>query len=704
VPKPNKQEKAKAEKVKVMDKAFQVMREEPLVVARDVLKMNPYEMLKTLPKAVHVQYDDGTISRSTTRKLVYSWFIWEFHRRYPVLVLTHAHHVDSVLNGEMLSSNTHIELLGRISKELILNYGYQEYDQKEDILELIYFITNQIHNELPKMAGRYVTTLCITDILEIAHDARILELKRKLQPTTKSMEDFYQAARKIIMEDPKYRRNNLVQLIRMKILNMNQVNQCLLARGFPIEVTGQILSTPIMSCYAEGMYKLYDYVAESRGAAKHLYAAEAPLQDTEYFARRLQLAGMVVTGVTKGDCGTDRHLPWLVKPPKFTETGRMTYQGDLKFMKGKLYLDEDTKQLKEITGKERHLDGRIINIRSVLFCREPDQHKVCATCFGMLHHNVSRFANLGHLCDATLTQQSTQTILSTKHLIGSAIGTDILLKADARNYLTFFYNTMSFNLNKMGEGSKIKLIVPRGTAVGLTDLKLLKSIDQINARRISALTEIAIEETLPDGTKAPPVVVPIEQNKQSGYFSAEFLRFLWEKGWKVNESDHFVLDLTGWNYRLPMIRVPDVEYSYAQHADQIANLIESNTKKLHSRAQADAPSQVLQELFDLVNSKIDVNIALLEVMIYAVMTPGVDNYGMARNQPGAGLHVSRNVIQNRSLAPAYAYENQFGVISHPRSFFMENRPDSPIDVFMNPKEVVQHLHAMKETGPGLMRT
>lgn len=662
------------------------------VRARDLLKETSESIEANYPNYMYVEYDDGFVKLSGKRKLRYSQFIWEFHRRYPALPLIFEHHVDHVLKGQILSSNTHIELLERISKMLIRQFGFNTKEQIEEIQGLIYEITNTLHNELPKMSGRHVATADILDIIRISRDPEIQQLKKDTKSNAASIADFYSKSQKLIMDAPRFKHNNVTRMIRAKTLNINQVNQCVLARGFPIEVTGMIIPIPIMQCYAEGMYSLFAYVAESRAASKHLYSAEAPLQDTEYFARRLQLVGMVVTGITEGNCGSDKYLNWIIKPPTFTSSGRMIYQGDLHFMKGKMYLDETTNSLKEITGKEEHLFGRAIKIRSVIYCKEPDAHKVCETCFGALHHNVHRRANLGHLCDASLTQQLTQTILSTKHLIGSAVGTEIQLKSDAQKYLNFHYNTMSFYLKPFTTGSKYQLIVNRNSAIGLTDLKLLNETEtiQVNPRRISSIISIEIQETLPNGaTVTTPVT--IEQSNRQGYFSSEFLKFVCEKKWTTNEYDHFVFDLTGWNAKHPIIRVPDMEYSYSDHADEIADMIESNTKKMNSRSPTETPGTLLQNLFDLVNSKIYVNIALLEVMVYASMTPGPDDYGLARHAPNPGMNVSRFVTMNRSLGPAYAYQSQFETISSPRSFFQENRPSSPIDVFLCPKETVAEV-------------
>ncbi len=666
------------------------------IKARDVLTMTPSYMLTNFPEMVNVIYDDGNTVVSKTKALVYSWFIWEFHRRYSFLPLTFDHHVDSELKDKMLSANTHIDMFGKILKQLVFNYNMTGDHQKEEIYSLIYEITNNLHNELPKLSARYVMTLDILDILQLANDPDIVTMKENLEPKAGAIEDFYNAANKLILQKEEYKENNLVHYLKMNILNKNQVNQCILARGYPIEVDGNILSTPIMTCYAIGMYKLYDYVGDSRGASKHLYAAEAPLQQAEYFARRLQLAGTVITGISKEDCGTKNYITWTVKAPEETSTGRVVRSSDLKFMKGKYYLDEESSELKVITGKETHLYGKMIKLRSVLVCEEKDPHKVCPTCFGQLHHNVSRFANLGHLCDANLTHQTTQTLLSTKHHIGSAVGTEILLKEDAQRYLTFSYSNMSFLMKPMNPTSKYRMIVNRSTALGLTDLKLLSNIDNINPKRFSSLTEITIQEIMSNGAVVQ-IEVKIEQNKRFGYFSYEFLQYLKDNDWTTNEYDHFVFDLSNWNPKLPMIRIPDMEYSYSDHVDKIADLIESKAKSLNGRARPDSPVQLLEDLFDLVNSKISVNISLLEVMVYAVMTPSADNFGLTRNVSRPIVNVARNIITNRSISAAWAYEDQFDTLTNPRSFFQENRPDSPLDVLFTPREVVKYKYELQNS-------
>lgn len=666
----------------------------PQVKARALLVYSPQQILEEfssesdVPDYVMVEYDNGVVKKSGVRKLALSRFFWEFHAHYPELPITYDHHVSSVLKGRLMTSATHINLLTRITEQLIRNHGHRSHTEREKILSLIYDVVNTIYNVLPTLTGEYVATVDLSDIISIVRDSEILALKEKTIATAHSIAEFYSSAQKIIMENERHQDNSMVQYVRMGLLNMNQVNQCALMRGLPTEVTGAILSQPIMSNYVTGMYKVYDFVAESRGAAKHLFSAEQPLQDSEYFARRLQLVSMVVEGIEEGDCGSTEYVSWLVRGPAMNSAGHISYGGDLPLLVGKYRLDEDTGTLREITSDDTFLIGKVIKMRSHMFCHLKDPHMVCSTCFGMLSINVSRFANLGHLCCATLTQQSTQSILGTKHLIGSGVGSDFMLSQEARRYFHFVPKTMAFYIRPGIKTSKLSLVIPRAAAVGLTDLLHVSSNQGISPARISSVQTMEIREEMVEGFHVP-TVVGVDQNGRPGYLSMEFLDYARNVQWETDEHENFVFDLSKWALNEPILKIPDVEYSYSDHSKQIAEMIESKIKDIRLRSRPDAPVRVLQELFDLVNSKLSVNIAVLETIVYANMTAGPNNYAMARNHPGAGLNVAKSIIQNRSMGPSLVYEKQTDIITNPASFFNEGRPSSPLDVYFRPKEVVE---------------
>lgn len=643
-------------------------------------------------KLVDILFEDGITVRSTGKELIYSSYFWDILRHYPKMKFTSKHHVSHVLKGKPLTSSTHIELLTVINKDVTLEYNLYHPEQKEHLLSMIYDVTNAIHNEVTKLAENHVTSIDILDFIEVIEHPSIKAANDSADDTDESISRTYKTVLEIINTDPALANNALVRAIKSKMVNANQVTQCVSLRGKPTEVDGLIMKTAIRSNYTKGMNTLYDFVAESRSAAKALYFSEAPLQDAEYFARRLQLLAMVVERIHYSDCGTTKYLQWRVNPPALDEKGNTVYPGDLKFMVGKYYLDEATKALKEIKGDETHLYNQVLKVRSVLFCEHSDPHAVCEKCFGGLSANVSRFANLGHLCAATMTQQTSQSVLSTKHLDASSVSANIVLNELAAKYLATNRSKDAYLIRKELKDKDVRLVINRDEAVGLTDILSIDDVANINPIRVSSIECIEVSYRHKDEEISMPIYV--NQGNRRAILTTEFLGYLKTHRWETDGKNNFVFDLVDWNFSLPVMKLPDMEYSYSDHSQQIAKVIESSMKNITDRSTPHSPVATLQELFSLVNTKLSVNIAALEVLIYAAMIPGKESYDLARNHPNPVLGISDLVIKNRSMAAAYAYEDQSVSLMNPRSFFKLDRVDGPLDAMISPFEVVEHYKTL----------
>lgn len=662
------------------------------VVIHDLLAMSTKQIIQKVNeeniKKIDILFVDGVTVSSTGRELIYSSYFWDLLRAYPKTPATSKHHVQSVLKGRPLTSSTHMELLGTIAKDIIKFYNLFKPEQKEPILALIYEATNNIHNEVTKLAEEYVTSIDILDFIEVIQHPVIKTANDSVVATEESIASTYSVILNAINNDPSLSHNALVRAIKSKMINANQICQCIAVRGFPTEVDGTILKTPILSNYTQGMNTLYNFVAESRSAAKALYFSEAPLQDAEYFARRLQLLAMVVERIEYVDCGSTEYLQWRIQPPIVDDKGGQVYPGDLKFMSGKYYLDEQTNTLKEITGSESHLNNQVIKMRSVLFCKHPDPHSVCEKCFGGLSANVSRFANLGHLCAATMTQQTSQSVLSTKHLDASSVSANIILTGDALKFLSTNHAKNAYLIHPDLRGKAAKLIINRDEAIGLTDILSIDDAANINPIRVSSIEVIEVQYQQAGHTLSVPIFV--NQGNRRAVLTTEFLTYLKLQRWETDGKNNFVFDLINWDFGKPVMRLPDMEYSYSDHSHQIAKMIESSMKNITDRSNPHSPVSTLQELFALVNAKLNVNIAALEILIYATMIPSKESYGLARNVENPVLGISDLVIKNRSMAAAYAYEDQSTSLTNPRSFFKLDRVDGPLDAMISPYEVVQN--------------
>lgn len=652
---------------------------------QELMKFSPVELYEKFPRRFEVEFDDGEIYETSNKEACYSRYCFLPFDSYPKVPILSKHYATGLKNRERyLTDDTHRGMLSCILDDICRIYNLEYTAEKEKVLALVYRAINNINNEVPKLAEEYVTSIDILDFIEVQDHPLIANAIAEALPNAASISCVYRTIEDALKKDPALNNNALALAVRGKQVKVDQVMQCVGLRGFLLEVNNRVLNKPVMTSYTKGMLTPYDYAADSRGAAKALYNAEVPLQDAEYFSRRLQLLTMVTTHIVNEDCGSTKYHNWLVKGPEFDDEGNQLYGGDLGFMIGKYYLDEESNQLKEINGKEKWLYGKRIKLRTSLGCKCKDKHAVCRVCFGALSKNVSRFANLGHLCSATMTQQTSQSVLSTKHIVRSAIAIMIMLAEAARGFFRTNDKKSAYLLRKDLPTEGLELIVARHEAPGLTDIFTSHEKPAIVPTRISSITSVDFRQTLGDEVRVTPVGV--EQNARKAILSREFIQYLEKYGWKT-EGHNFVFDLSKWNPNAPLLQLPAQEYSFADHSKEVAEMIESSASKIIERRKAQTPETTLEEFFSLVNSKLNVNLVALEIITKATIIRDKDEYGLPDPDQEGVLGDADSIIKYRSLGPAYTYEKQSDTIFDPRSFFKADRPDSLFDVAIDPKAV-----------------
>lgn len=660
------------------------------IPANHLLTMSIESLWETLAGRFILVFEDGQELETNDRHTLYSAYSWQMLQAYPNTPFKIEHHVAGLKKKITFTSSTHIELMDRIYWDIVDTYGLHTPEQRDHLTRLVYQITNHMYNDLQVRCERYVSSIDILDFVEIVTHPQVESLTELKQQTWDEIEHVYSVIRNVI-NDVAYRHNALARAAQYQIINTNQVLQCLGPRGRGTEVDSTIMPTPIGRSFTRGMRTLYNFAAESRSAAKSLYFSNNQVRTTEYFSRRLQLLTMSVETLHYTDCQSTRYLKWRIKPPIYEEDekGRQikTYLGDLHFLEGKYYLDEETQTLKILRRTDTHLNNHTLSLRSVLFCQHPDHKGVCAVCFGQLSDNVMPKANLGHVCGATMTRQITQSILSLRHFLGNTRANPIMLTQQLSEYFVVSKSGFGYIMHPKWKNTGIKLMVLQDDAYGLTDVNLINNLDDANPSRMSQVQSVAF--ALPRSEIQPSVMV--SQKKLHPMLSLEFLKYIKVHGWESDDK-HFIFDLKRWDFSKPILRLPEMEYSFLENSNQIAGIIESRMKHISDRVKPESPVYTLVELFDLVNSKLKVNIALMEVIIYALMVKnGMErDYGMARNSPHAGLGVADVIMKGRSLSAAYALDDQSELMQNPSTYFKENRPDSILDVFVDPAGVMAH--------------
>jgi hypothetical protein len=660
------------------------------ILARTLLAYSTEDLWSMLAGEFVLVFEDGNEIPTNRREALYSSYFWDFHRLYPTVPILSKHHVSYAFKNGYLVANTHIKLLQSIYWDVVDTIGFKTPADRDSLTKMVYEITNEVYVKVSERSEANVASIDISDFVGVAKHKPVFDLVNNTLPQRANVAAANEEILKILYGDPSLDNNNLAKAVRGGMVNARQILQCVGLIGYLPDVDGYIIPTPVMSNYTLGLRTMFNMSAESRSAAMSLYYSESPLQDAEYFARRLQLLCMSIERVHYTDCGSTDYVLWRVKPPVSNANERL-YAGDLRRMIGKYYLDEATGLLNVIHDTDAFLNGTTVKLRSVLTCKHPDPHGVCAVCFGKMADNLNPSGNIGHVSAATVTKQTGQSILGTKHLVGNSSSEPIMLGDGARKYFKVGKNTSTYILNQeMFKAGNVKLVVSQEEAFGLTDIDVVERIEDINPTRVSEIEYVGFQHTV-NGVVLPVTQVYISQNKRAAMFTLDFLKYLKIHKWEIDTRGNFVFDLQFWDMTKPIFILPEMVYSFSHHSHQVAEIIESRMKNISDRLKASSPAATLVELFDLVNSKLNVNIALLEIIIYATMVAdgANNNFNLARNSPNASLGVAGQMIRNRSLGPGYAYENQAAMITDPRSFYIDHRPDSLFDVFICPEEVVQ---------------
>jgi hypothetical protein len=661
------------------------------ILARKLLDFETDDLWLNLKGDFILLFDDGEII-TNAKMTIYSHYAWVFHKQYPKTPMLKKHHVQTVLGNKRLAASTHIELISSVLWDSF--EAYPELDKVklvDNLAIMAYKTTNKIYNDLTHKAEDFVVSLDAIDFLNILENPQVKETLSNLEPDHQSIDKAYSVLQTALKVDKDCELNPLSRGVRAKLIKEAQVLQCLGPRGYITDIDSNVFPKPVMRGYFQGFRLFHDSLVESRSAAKALYFSKKDLQDAEYFSRRLQLLSQTVKNLHHGDCGSTNYLNWHVRPAMF-ENGEKIYDGDLKYMVGKYYKDPHTGKLKAIKETDKHLENTTIQIRSVVAgCNHPDPYGVCSTCFGELAVMVPENTNIGQLCATSLTQKSSQAILSTKHLDSNSSVEAIGLNPDDKKYLKVASSGNSYMLSDSLKGKQIKLCVSSSEASGLTDIASVSDVHRLAMTRVSEITTIALIVKHKDVEIDVPIVVSRGKRLASLTYSA--LEFIKKKGWLIDDKENFIIDLDGWNFNDSLLTLPVRHFNMSDVTQAIAATLESNMTVIKSTDDRKDPEAVLVELFDLVVKHLSINLCVLEVTLLGAMVISNDNrdFRIPKGFTTREMGAAKQTIPNRSMGGAMAYEYHRDTLQDPASFIKTNRPDHQFDVMLCPQEVIESM-------------
>lgn len=660
--------------------------------ARDLWNLDK-ESIWALPNGrLSIQFDDDSVHDLDTKSTIYSWYMGVYHRLYPDTPLLPRHH----LGDRQIKKGTELTLLGNGLFDCKSAYG--DKVSMETLGEIAYQTQNEFYNDMTTRLKPYVSTISILDFVEAMDHPEIKSANEDVQPTQLSIDQTYDRIWNVLTREGELKGNTVARMAKSGLVSKGQILQCVGPRGFLTDIDSNIFKRPILTGYVWGMRTLADSMVESRSASKALIFAKDPVAESEYFNREMQLVASTLTRLHRTDCGSTDYVLFKVRT------------SDLDRIAGKYHRLSDG-SLEEISRDDRHLVGRVVQMRSVLKCHHPDAYGVCSTCFGSLAHSVPNETNIGHVSVTVMCEMISQNVLSTKHLDSSSkvdefeigefeqryirSGTDVSIRAKASKE-----EAESNTVIKLAERlskRNVQLTLAEQQAANLSDIDYT-DINKLTPSNVTDLTEVQITVEEDDGFKET-VTVPVSMGARRSWLTVEALEYIKQHGWKLSDRGNYVIDLTHWDNNLPLFQLPLKHTDMVQYMKTIKSFIMAageTPRGKSTKTLKDFPSvdRGLVEFYNLISSKLKVNIAHLEAVILSAMICSEEDHDHRLPRPIADgeLGSYRRNMEMRSMGTSMAYERQSKRLTDIRSFIYRKRPDSPFDNLLmplptaNPKE------------------
>lgn len=662
-----------------------------------------FENLKT---NLTVVFEDGELDL-TSREIIFNSVIWDIFKKLPNFKIYKRYSITEYYVNGFFNDKSLKKTLEVIFKDITETYVWNNKDRSilnDYVYEKFQNIYNDIYNKIICNSREYSLSLDITDFTEIQLHKDILKnmVRVKNEQSHESIDATYSAIKNVLGTDSQYENNPVSVGYRSGSFNPSQLVQVLGPRGFGTELNFTIFKKPIVNSFTIGLQTIYEEIVESKASARSLYLSHVAIEQSEYFARLLQLICMRVTRLVDGDCGSQDYLETTI------EEDSVTGKPELKFYVGKVYLDEETNTLKTITKDDTHLYGKKIKIRSPIHCKHTNAGCICMTCFGLLSVNVPYKTNLGHLCSTSVSRDITQKIMSNKHLISSAVGMKIVLEPHEAKWFSV-KNDTSLLLNYKNLDTKkykYELVIPQYEAKGLLGLSASTNIDNIISDKISRLDECGILVTDKAGiSNFYPVTLSqsksirkkkgqvSKSSKAYGYFSTEFIKYIVNNGkhrYRIdNITNDIHIDLNEWKENSSVVEYISLEYNFLELTKEMKSMVRTLD------GENKTPERFISEIFNLLNFKLDVNIALIEVIICAMIMKSKDNFDYHLGKANNGQLVKLpQIITSGSVSALSLFEGHDRSLFSPMTF-RNGIPDHNLDVLFTPLPVIDLINQGK---------
>jgi len=666
------------------------------IKVRALYKLDFKDLIR-LKTDLDIEFEDGAVLKVFHKELIVSILLTKFIPRWNIKILPDILISNYYVNG-YFSSSTYTKLYSVLYYRIIKEYLEPNniYNEHAYILKDMYNTINFFQNEFVSRIQDYNIGIEISDILPIALDEEIILSIKKVneEPTQHNIEESYKTLDRLIKEN-KFKDNIMTLVYQSGMVNINQLRQLFGSRGFLTEINSKIFKQPMVNSFTLGFKNMYEALIESRAGAKALFMSTNAIKKSEQHAREFQLATMPVEEIVYTDCGNTDYIEFFVRPKEVDENGKVVWNGDLQNLIGSKFMNEKN-EWETITPNHKYLEGKVIKLRSILHCKLKNKKQICSACYGDLSYGLFKHSNLGHINVTNITKDISQSLLSTKHLLKSASASEIYLDSIASQFFNIKDNDKLHIKAPYVNKKNIEVIlhVPQWQVLGLRGLETLNLLN-ININKISRILGFNLEIKRNGVSEIYPI--KIKNGNRGGYFTLEFLFFIKQHGYTIDENDDYAIDITHIDARkVPILKYEKAEFDFNVLNTEFASLVSKRKYVLQNgRRTSEFTAEVLvQKIFDLLNKKLSINIKQIETLVYGFTVFDLDanNYDLGRNSKYLDVVGLKYAIDFRSIGGSFGWARILQKIFNPYLMVEDNKPDHPMDVLFKPNEVVNYYN------------
>lgn len=643
------------------------------LTGRELIQL-PRDQLWQLPgKRLALEMDDG-VMKASVETTIFSVYCWTIHRRFPKTPLLKRHH----LGDRPFTAGTMQDLIKTLLWDCV--DAYQGNVDREEIEAIIGRSINEIYNDHTYQLEPYVQTSSFLDFVDIVEHPSVKAINEQLQPNYRSIGAAHRQVRKMLLDKDVFGDNPVSMGCRVGYMKVDQIVQCVTARGFVTDIDNNIFRTPILRGYAQGLRKLYDLMVDSRTASKALGFTDEPLKRSQYFNRRLQIITDTISDLIPGDCGSTDYLPWAVLPEQ------------VDVFDGQYYLDETTSTLKRFVASkaaEEGLIGKALQFRSILYCKAQHPRGVCATCYGELAWAVPAGTNPGHIACTKLGERITQILLSTKHLDRSASTGGLEISAENQRYIKYVEERNSIVMSDRLDSANTILTIDKDEAGRLSDVLYVDDVSLLQTTLVSGISRCQFTVKLKRGELNG--IVPVSSGKRLAAISTEFLEYIKVKGWTLAPNGNYCIDMCDWDQDLPLFTLPLKNANMLDYMTTIVQFLMGTKSAVSNKSikSCSTPAEALREFYAIVSTQLKINIVYLQMMIFACMIRSGTNHDYRLPLPGNTTSFGKfqTIVASRSMSAVLAYEYQRAILNNPQTYLIKYRPDHPLDQIVEAEQI-----------------